>query len=126
MTQKSKVEDQPVGDEQPSVRSSADSQMAPQVSQREETSVGPQVKPVYPSWPTSKPGPRVKLPPPGMRSVNAFRPEQVSEIGYDQETGEPGIDSPLRSQPDAAEVPDASFDQRPVGQDSLHKGKKRL
>jgi hypothetical protein len=124
MTQDSKLEAQ--DDEQPSVRASSNTAAAQEVSRREETGVGPQVKPVYPSWPTSQPGPRVKLPPPGMRSINAFRPEQVSEIGYNQEVGEPGIDSPLRTQPDKAQVPDAAFDQKPVGQDTLHRGKKRL
>ena len=126
MTQESKVETEEFSDEQQPLRASSNTRAAQEVSQREETSVGPRVKPLYPSWPTSQPGPRVKLPPPGMRSTNAFRPEQVSELGYNQETGEPGIDSPLRSQPDIAEVPDAGFDQKPVGQNSLHKGKKRL
>jgi hypothetical protein len=79
------------------------------------------VKPQYPSWPTSKPGPHSTLPPAGMRSMNAMRSEQVKELIYEQETGEPGIQSPQGS------VPDTSLeDQQETAQESLKKRKERL
>ncbi len=80
----------------------------------------------YPTWPTSKPGPRSMLPPPGMRSINAMRSEQVKELGYNQETGEPGVQSPLHSMPDAAKDGPTSFDQVETAQESLKKRKERL
>lgn len=80
----------------------------------------------YPTWPTSKPGPRSTLPPPGMRSINAMRSEQVKELGYNQETGEPGVQSPLRSMPDAAKEGQTGFDQLETAQESLKKRKERL
>jgi hypothetical protein len=83
-------------------------------------------RPQYPNWPTSKPGPRSTLPPPGMRSINAMRSEQVKELGYNQETGEPGVQSPLRSQPDASIEGQTSFDQLETAQESLKKRKERL
>jgi hypothetical protein len=84
------------------------------------------IRPQYPNWPTSKPGPHSTLPPPGMRSINAMRSEQVKELGYNQETGEPGIQSPLRSQPDASMEGQTSFDQLETAQESLKKRKERL
>ena len=82
--------------------------------------------PQYPNWPTSKPGPRSKLPPPGMKSINAIRSEQVKELGYNQETSEPGVQSPLRSQPDASMEGRTGFDQLETAQESLKKRKERL
>jgi hypothetical protein len=84
------------------------------------------IRPQYPDWPTSKPGPRSTLPPPGMRSINAMRSEQMKELGYNQETGEPGVQSPLRSQPDASLEGQTSFDQLETAQESLKKRKERL
>jgi hypothetical protein len=84
------------------------------------------MKPQYPNWPTSKPGPHSTLPPPGMRSMNAMRSEQVKELGYNQETGEPGTQSPLRSMPDASMEGRTSFDQLETAQESLKKHKERL
>ena len=84
------------------------------------------MKPQYPAWPTSKPGPRSTPPPPGMRSINAVRSEQVKELGYNQETGEPGTQSPLRSMPDASMVGHTGFDQLETAQESLKKRKERL
>lgn len=82
----------------------------------------------YPSWPTSKPGPRATPPPPGMRPLNALRPEQVVEVGYNQETGEPGSDSLLRSLPDENIVGrgQTSFDQPRTAQEEFGRRKKRL
>jgi hypothetical protein len=84
------------------------------------------IRPQYPNWPTSKPGPRSTLPPPGTRSINAMRSEQVKELGYNQETGEPGVQSSLRSQPDASMEGQTSFDQLETAQESLKKRKERL
>jgi hypothetical protein len=67
--------------------------------------------PRYPNWPTSKPGPMATPPPPGQRSINAQRSEQLAEVGYNQETGEPGIESPLRSMPDSSMKGRTGFDQ---------------
>jgi hypothetical protein len=83
-------------------------------------------RPQYPNWPTSKPGPRSTLPPPGMRSINVMRSEQVKELGYNQETGEPGVQSPQRSLPDASMEGQTSFDQLETAQESLKKRKERL
>jgi hypothetical protein len=66
--------------------------------------------PRYPAWPSSQPGPRSTPPPPGMKPINALRREQVEEIGYNQETGEPGVER----------TPAAT------GQQMLGKRKKRL
>ena len=55
--------------------------------------------PKLPKWPTSRPGPKVTEPPPGQKRV-ATRREQVAEVGYNQETGEPGVLASARSQPD--------------------------
>ncbi len=77
-------------------------------------------------WPTSRPGPRKKTPPPGMRPINAIRPEQVAEVGYNQEAGTPAVDSPLRTNPDAREHGATSFDQALTAQEVLGKRKQRL
>ena len=42
--------------------------------------------PPLPQWPTSKRGPMVTEPPPGTKRLQ-LRPEQVVELGYDQEHG---------------------------------------
>lgn len=84
------------------------------------------IKPQYPAWPTSKPGPRSTPPPPGMRSVSPIRPEQMKELNYNQETGEPDTQSPLRSMPDASLQGPTGFDQQETAQESLKKRKERL
>ncbi|GER87714.1 hypothetical protein KDW_18760 [Dictyobacter vulcani] len=93
----------------------------------------PQERPVvaavpqnWPSWPTSKPGPTSMPAPAGMRPFNRVRREQVTEIGYNQETGEPSDSSPMRPMPDPDLKDAVSFDQKPTGQDTLGKRKKRL
>jgi hypothetical protein len=53
------------------------------------TTVQAGVQPRYPTWPTSQRGPMTTPPPPGQRPINAQRSEQVAEVGYNQETGEP-------------------------------------
>ena len=65
----------------------------------------------YPAWPRSKPGPEVTTPPPGMHP-KAERPEQVVEVGYNQETGEPGNTSLERAQvdPGVSAAPDQERD----------------
>ena len=85
------------------------------------------VKPTYPTWPTSKPGPHATTPPPGMRPINPIRAEQVVEVGYNQATGEPATQDPVRYNPDEAKVgKDTSFDQQVTAQDILKRGKERL
>jgi hypothetical protein len=84
------------------------------------------IRPQYPDWPTSKPGPHSTPPPSGMRSMSAMRSEQMKEVGYNQETGEPGVQSPSRSMPDASMEGRTSFDQLETAQESLKKRKERL
>jgi len=83
------------------------------------------MKPIYPQWPTSKRGPTATPPPPGQRSINAIRSEQVVEVGYNQVTGEPSTHDPLRAFPDEAKGP-AGTDQQVTAQDVMHRGKERL
>lgn len=83
------------------------------------------IKPIYPQWPTSRPGPRVTPPPPGQRPMNAIRAEQVVEVGYNQVTGEPSTQDPVRANPDASKGP-MGTDQQETAQDILHRGKERL
>ncbi|GCE04733.1 hypothetical protein [Dictyobacter aurantiacus] len=98
-----------------------------QIAEQKNEAVAP-LQTNWPTWPTSRPGPRATPPPPGMRSFNPFRPEQVSEVGYNQETGEPvSSDQQSRSLPDPSMADLASFDQKPTtGQEMLGKRKKRL
>jgi hypothetical protein len=84
------------------------------------------MKPHFPEWPTSKRGPMSTPPPPGMRSINPMRAEQVAEVGYNQETGEPSTQSPLRSQPDETRTGHTGFDQLETAQEMLRKRKERL
>ena len=72
------------------------------------------------TWPSSKPGPRAKQPPPGQRSMKT-RTEQMVEIGYNQEAGTPSNESLARSLPDPSRQDSAAFDQ----QDTLKKRKKK-
>lgn len=85
------------------------------------------MKPNYPEWPTSKPGPRATTPPPGQRPINAIRAEQVVEVGYNQVTGEPSTQDPVRYNPDEAKVgKDTGYDQLETAQDVMRRGKERL
>jgi hypothetical protein len=84
------------------------------------------IQPHYPNWPTSIPGPRKTPPPPGMRPVNALRSEQMLEIGYNQETGEPGTQSTLRSMPDESMQGRTGFDQLETAQRAARRRKQRL
>jgi hypothetical protein len=84
--------------------------------------VWPGLQPSWPSWPTSKPGPRATPSIPGTHPINSFRPEQYKEIGYNQQTGEPATQSPLRSLPDERTSGPTSFDQPLMP----GKGKQRL
>lgn len=87
-------------------------------------SVQDAAQPRYLDWPTSVPGPRSTPTPPGMRPINAVRPEQVVEVGYNQVTGEPSTTDPRRALPDASQGP-ASPDL-PTAQDAIKRGKNRL
>jgi hypothetical protein len=51
--------------------------------------IWPEVQPIWPSWPRSKPGPHSTPPVPGMHSVNAFRPEQYVEVSNPEATEPP-------------------------------------
>ncbi len=83
------------------------------------------MKPNYPQWPVSKPGPKVTPPPPGQRPINAIRAEQVVEVGYNQATGEPSTQDPRRTFPDESKGP-AGTDQQETAQDIMRRGKERL
>jgi len=83
------------------------------------------MQPIYPQWPTSKRGPHITTPPPGQRPINAIRAEQVVEVGYNQATGEPATQDPIRAFPDEAKGP-AGTDQQETAQDMIRRGKERL
>ena len=92
------------------------------VEQSHEPLVWSGLQPSWPSWPTSKPGPRSTPPIPGMRPMNAFRSEQFKEMGYNQQTGEPATQS---AHPDESTNSQASLDQ-PLVQNTPGRGKQRL
>jgi hypothetical protein len=71
--------------------------------------------PHYP-WPTSKPGPFVKAPPPGQIPVPT-RTDQMVEIAYNQETGEPATNDPRRQLADETTTGPVGFDQQETVQD---------
>lgn len=50
--------------------------------------------PVYPTWPTSQPGPLAITPPPGQHP-HPLRTDQMVYESYDQEKGIPGIPRPI-------------------------------
>src|SRR5260370_37444935 len=52
------------------------------------------IRPHFPPWPTSKPGPEVTPPPPGERPVNDLRTDQMLVMGYNPETGRQGTAQP--------------------------------
>ncbi len=91
-----------------------------------EKQVVQRIKPRYPSWPTSRPGARSTSPLAGMRSVNPFRPEQTTEISYDQKADLSSIDGPLHSVSDASIHDSTSLDQSKNAQDTFGKRKHRL
>src|SRR5213082_4049862 len=72
------------------------------------------------NWPTSKPGPFATPPPPGQRPMPG-RTDQVVEIGYNQETGTPITDHPLRSMPEASLHGTPGFDQLQTAQQAMKK-----
>jgi len=79
------------------------------------------IKPSYPNWPTSRPGPRSTPAPGGMRSINAIRSEQVKEPDNNQESSEVGTLS-LEDATKNVTTPD----QPETGQRVLKKRKERL
>ena len=111
--------------EQDTVQSAAWSeQQELQPTAPNENKVVHRIEPRYPNWPTSKPGPQSTSPLAGMRPINTFRSEQVAEIGYNQETGVPSTDHPLRSMPDASLHGTTGFDQLQTAQQAMKKRRK--
>jgi hypothetical protein len=94
--------------------------------EQEQQSIQKQVQGGFPrfNWPTSKPGPQVMQPPPGQKPMPG-RTDQVVEIGYNQETGTPITDSPLRSMPDESLKGSTAFDQMETAQEALKKRKRK-
>jgi len=76
------------------------------------------------NWPTSIPGPHATQPPPGQKPMPG-RTDQVVEIGYNQETGTPSTDSPLRSMPDESLEGRTAFDQLETAQRALKRRKRK-
>jgi hypothetical protein len=68
------------------------------------------------SWPTSKPGPLATPPPPGQRPMPT-RTDQVVEIEYNQETGEPVTYDTRRAYVDETMTGPVSVDQQETVQD---------
>ncbi len=91
-----------------------------------EKQVVQRIEPRYPSWPTSRPGARSTSPLAGMRSVNAFRPEQITEISHNREVDLPSVDGPLHAVSDASIQDSTSLDQSKNAQDTFGKRKHRL
>jgi hypothetical protein len=84
------------------------------------------MQPRYPEWPTSQRGPMSTPPPPGTRPINPMRSEQVAEVGYNQETGEPGTQGLFGSTPDETLTGQTSSNQTETAQEALGKRKERL
>ena len=70
------------------------------------------------------PGPRTTEPPPGTRRMH-LRTEQVVEVGYDQERGEPSTLSPARTLPDHSLKDKTSFDQLETAQEAERRRERR-
>ncbi|HEX6478865.1 MAG TPA: hypothetical protein VF043_08460 [Ktedonobacteraceae bacterium] len=75
-------------------------------------------------WPTSIPGPFAVPPPPGQAPMPT-RTDQMVEIEYNQEKGEPSIYDPRRSYPDDTTTGPAGFDQQETVQDVVRKQEQR-
>src|SRR5438128_984921 len=73
--------------------------MAQEQEQETTKASSPSKLPKLPNWTTSRPGPKVTEPLPGQKRV-VKRTEQVVEVGYNQETGEPGVRVPARPEAD--------------------------
>ena len=83
---------------------SEDTQQAAQASTEvgtptTETAVQPGKAFSFPSWPSSKPGPRATPAPYGSKPINRRRSEQLAEVGYNQETGEQSGNENMVEQP---------------------------
>jgi hypothetical protein len=86
-----------------------------QEMQRQTTKIAsPSKLPKLPKWPTSRPGPQVTEPPPGQKRL-ATRTEQVEEVGYNQETGEPSVRVSARIEPDESMQETVSTEQEKSG-----------
>jgi len=87
--------------------------------------VQPRMQPRYPNWPTSRPGPLVAQPGFGQQPINAFRPEQMVEVGYNQATGEPKAQNPERYWPDEDLKGRTGFDQLDTAQEVARKDREK-
>ncbi|HEX4206009.1 MAG TPA: hypothetical protein VHZ51_17790 [Ktedonobacteraceae bacterium] len=103
-----------------------DAERQPDPAVQPEAPAPQHIVPHYPTWPTSKPGPWVTPPPPGTKPINAWRREQVVEVGYNQETGTPETLSPFRYQPDEERTGPTSPDQAQTAQEALQRRKRRI
>lgn len=82
------------------------------------------VNPPHFSWPSSKPGPESTPPPPGQKPLPA-RPEQMVEVGYNQESGVPATDDPRKWYADEAKAGAVGFDQQNTAQEVARKKRKK-
>lgn len=89
--------------------------------QEEEQNKVPQ--PHY-SWPTSKPGPFETPPPPGQR-IMPSRTDQVIEVEYNQETGEPSTGDPRKWNADETTTGPVGFDQLETAQEIERKRERK-
>jgi hypothetical protein len=113
--------------EQDIAQSTSQSESKQQVLQSAKQVAIQRIEPRYPSWPTSKPGPLSTSPLAGTRSINPFRPEQVTQVGHNPQTGQSSVDSPQYAVPeDTLTYAPASFEQSRTAQDELGKRKQRL
>ncbi len=76
------------------------------------------------SWPTSKPGPFATPPPPGQR-IMPSRTDQVVEVEYNQETGEPVTYDARRGYVDETTTGPVGFDQQETAQEIERKRQRR-
>ncbi len=80
------------------------------------------MRPRYPNWPTSRPGPLASQPGVGQQPINALRREQMVEVGYNQETGTPRTQDPERYWPDEDLQGRTGFDQLRTAQQQAKQG----
>ncbi len=75
------------------------------------------------AWPSSKPGPEITPPPPGVKP-SPTRKEQMVEVGYNQETGNPATNDPRKWYADETKVGTPGFDELRTAQEVERERKK--